>query len=186
MKNKIVMSLIAFMVVIFGGSMLQSVNVYAYGSSSLTSQEISLYSAHPVYAAKVKSCATKATESSQKLYKDYTLWQGNGDAYRHAYWSALMTKRTTENFAWKAGLAHEGLEPGYDFNKQDGDTKMDINNNYSGRKLAQDNSSKSESELSDLIKKQCSNGKLKRVRTYTSKKSKCDDILDGKMTHYTG
>jgi hypothetical protein len=186
MKNKLIIPLMALLMTIMGSSILGNVDVYAYSTSTLTSQEISLYSAHPIYASSAKKCAEKATESSQNLYKAYTLWQGNGDAYRHAYWSALMTKETTENFAWKAGLAHEGLEPGYNFDKQNDDTKMDIKNNYSGRMLAQNNLSKSDSDMSTLVKNLCSSGELKRIRKYTSKKGKNDQTIAGTMTNYVG
>ena len=90
MKNKIIMPLMALFMTIAGSCIWGEMNVYAYSGTSLTSQEISLYSAHPKYAVKVKSCADTATRASQNLYKEYTLWQGNGDAHRHAYWSALM------------------------------------------------------------------------------------------------
>ncbi len=188
MSKKIVISLMTFLMAIVTSNIFTNLNTYAYSyaPSSLTSQEISLYAAHPKYAATVKKCADKATESSKKLYKSYTLWQGNGDAYRHAYWSALMTKKTTEKFAWKAGLAHEGLEPGYNFDKQDDDTKMDIQNNYAGRMFAQNNSSKSDSDMSTAIKNICSSGGLRRIRVYTNKKSKNDKIIDDTMTQYVG
>lgn len=186
MKNKIIMPLMALFMTIAGSCIWGEMNVYAYSGTSLTSQEISLYSAHPKYAVKVKSCADKATRASQNLYKEYTLWQGNGDAHRHAYWSALMTRETTENFAWKAGLAHEGLEQGYKFEKQDDDTKMDIQNNYSGRMLGQKYPSKSDDYMSVFIKNICSSGGLKRIRIYTDKKSKNDKTISGTMTQYVG
>ena len=71
MKNKIIVPLIALSMTITGSSVLGSVDVYAYSASSLTSQEISLYSAQPIYASKVKKCADTALKSSQNLYKSY-------------------------------------------------------------------------------------------------------------------
>lgn len=152
----------------------------------LTSEEIKLYSSHPIKAAKAKSCADQAESSASNKYKAYTLWQGNGDAYRHAYWSALMTKKIDRNFAYDVGLAHEGLKSGYNFDKQNADTKMDISNNYSGRKIGTSNSSKSDSTISSVVKSNCSNGKLKRIRTYTSSVAKNDKIINGVMTNYVG
>lgn len=125
----------------------------------------------------------KANTISQQTY---TLWQGNGDAYRHAYWSALMTKKIDRDFAYDVGLAHEGLKSGYNFDKQNADTKMDISNNYSGRKIGTSNSSKSDSTISSVVKSNCSNGKLKRIRTYTSSAAKNDKIINGVMTNYVG
>lgn len=153
---------------------------------SLTSQEIKLYAAHPVDALKAKSCAEKALKSSKDKYKSYALWQENGDAYRHAYWSALMTKKINRNFAYLAGLAHEGLTKGYNFNKQSDDKKMDIANNYSGRKIGTDYASSSDSKIASKVLSKCKKGGLKRIRTYTSSSSKCDEVIDGVMTNYVG
>ena len=165
-----------------------NVNAYESGSSSnkLTVEEIALYSAHPTKAAKVSKYANMASDKTEEWYKNYCRWQGNGDAFRHAYWSALMTKNIDRDFACKVGLAHEGLKPGYDFDKQDDDHKMDISNNYSGRIIGTDNDDLSNGKLAEKVKSECSNGKLKRIRIYTKNKVEDEDRLYGVNTKYVG
>ena len=46
-----------------------------------------------------------------------------------------MSKEIDNDFSYRAGLAHEGLKKGYNIDKQDDDTKMDIYNNYAGRNV---------------------------------------------------
>lgn len=187
MKNLKVIYFILFMIgvgIVCGG--IKNVNASYSPLTSLTSQEISLYTAHPIKAVKAKNCATIAENKTNEWYKNYTTWQGNGDAFRHAYWSALMTKKIDRDFAYEAGLAHEGLSKGYSFSEQVDDTKMDISNNYSGRILGDDNSSESDGDLAKIIKKACSKGKLKRVRTYTSKTGDNTGYIDNVLTKYVG
>ena len=65
--------------------------------------------------------------------------------------------------------------------------KMDVSNNYSGRIIGSDNSSKSDSSLATVVKNSVSNGNLKRIRTYTSKTSgKNVRKLYGVYTEYVG
>lgn len=172
------------------GYHIMPLSVYAaYNVNGLTSAEMDLYSSHPIKAAKAKKAADAATKKTNTLYKPYCTYQGNGDAFRHAYWSALMTKKIDRAFAYDAGLAHEGLTEDYDFDKQSEDHKMDISNNYSGRKLGTKYSDLSDAKLADKVKDYCSNGNLKRIRTYTSqspKKNKKVEVFDGINTLYVG
>lgn len=150
-------------------SVMNISKIYAY-SGGLTSQEIELFAKHPIYAAKAKECADKATEKTNAMYKPYVRYMGNGDAFRHAYWSALMTKKTTRDFAYKAGLAHEGLTPSYNWAKRTDDEKMDISNNYSGRKIGDSLKSNTDASICNRVKNNCTNGKLKRILIYAGKK----------------
>lgn len=158
-------------------------NVNMVSAVSLTSEELKLYSAHPIKAAKAKECADKAVESTNDKYKKCVRWQGNGDAYRHAYWSALMTRNIDKDFAWRVGLAHENLSTTYDFDKQDDDTKMDIKNNYAGRQLASSQSSKG---LAWVVTNACSLGRLRRIRVYSSKKTSNSQKIDGVWMKFVG
>ena len=49
-----------------------------------------------------------------------------------------MYKNINPDFTYKLGLAHEGLTPGYDYNSQPVDKKMDIHNNRFGREYYND------------------------------------------------
>ena len=163
-------------------------NAYSYYDTldALKTEEIKLYAAHPIKAAKAKACASTAESKTGEYWANYTAWQGNGDAFRHAAWSALMTKNIDRTFAYKAGLAHEGLDTNYNWDKQNYDTKMDISNNYAGRDIGDSNSSDSDKELLKKVKEQTKNGNLKRIRMYTSSNNKNDRTIDGVMTNYVG
>lgn len=143
-----------------------------YSGGGLKSEEVSLFLKHPQYAAKAKECADDALEKANELYKSYVLYMGNGDAFRHAYWSALMTKKTSRDFAYKAGLAHEGLTPDYKWNKRTDDQKMDISNNYSGRIVGDSMKNSKDKKICKRLKDDCTNGKLKRILQYVGKKQK--------------
>lgn len=84
------------------------------------------------------SDANYAGDRSYDNWMTYTQWEGNGDAYRHALWNALMSKDLGNDFAYKLSLAHEGLEVGYDFDSESAEVKMDMHNNRFGREYYTD------------------------------------------------
>lgn len=70
------------------------------------------------------------------------------DAFRHAYWMALLTKHVNpscENWAKKIGDAHE-------YGGSGADHIMDLHNNEVGRKVAESNPGASDEQLSTIIK----------------------------------
>ena len=160
--------------------------VSSYDLTTLTAQEIKLYAANPDKAYSAKICANKAETFASNRYKKYTLYQGNGDACRHAYWSALMTKNIDRDFAYDAGLAHEGLSRSYSFSGLEADAKMDVSNNYTGRIIGTSMNTATDNQLAYAVADNVNGGKLKRIRTYTSKSSENDKTLHGVMTKYVG
>ncbi|MFA5123960.1 LysM peptidoglycan-binding domain-containing protein, partial [Zavarzinia sp.] len=80
---------------------------------------------------------------------------GHTDAFRHAYWNALMTKRFGEDFAARFASAHEGLHG----NPADREA-MDLYNNEVGRRIATKNPDASEEELADLVQQAIENGEM--------------------------
>ncbi|OMF94260.1 hypothetical protein BK147_17120 [Paenibacillus sp. FSL R7-0337] len=59
------------------------------------------------------------------------LTDGNGDAFRHAFWGALMVVETNYNWAGRWGTAHELGEP----NNPEDQKMMDLYNNFAGRMI---------------------------------------------------
>ncbi|WP_409292703.1 DUF6973 domain-containing protein [Peribacillus sp. SCS-37] len=111
------------------------------------------------------------------------MWQGNGDAYRHAYWSALMTNHISRDFAYQAGYPHEGYSHGDSLSSLD--VKMDIENNYRGRIDGTTWSSSSNASLGTKIADTISAGSPKvRIRTHTT--GTPAEYIDGVPTKYTG
>ena len=78
---------------------------------------------------------------------------GHNDAFRHAYWNALMTSRFGEGFAEAFGTAHEGV-PGNPADRE----AMDLHNNALGRRIALENPGASDEELARLVFEAVNNG----------------------------
>ncbi|MEY7970545.1 hypothetical protein AB8O38_00945 [Saccharomonospora xinjiangensis] len=76
------------------------------------------------------------------------------DAFRHAYWNALMTQKFGEEWAQKYGTAHERL-PGNPADRE----AMDLYNNEVGRKIAAANPDASPEELANLVEKAVQDGR---------------------------
>jgi hypothetical protein len=88
----------------------------------------------------------------------FNAWAGNDghrDAFRHAYWNALMTDRLGENVTARFATAHEGAPD----NPADREA-MDLYNNEVGRRIAVENPGASDEELADLIQDALENGEL--------------------------
>src|SRR5699024_3119528 len=104
-----------------------------------------------------------------------------GDAFRHAYWSALMT---TKDFAHKAGYAHEGDKTGTYSKISNLDDKMDIRNNHLGGNYGATNKKKSDSSISNGLVKKVNAGDFVRIRTHiTGLKF---ELVEGVKTKPTG
>lgn len=106
--------------------------------SRVTSQETRLCALNVLKCNKAYSLSKTSNQKTDYYWMKYTHWQGNGDSYRHSLWNALMYKHLGSDFTYKMGLAHEGLAPGYNFDTQSSDTRMDIHNNRYGRDYGKD------------------------------------------------
>lgn len=85
-------------------------------------------------------------------------WQGNDghrDAFRHAYWNALMAQKYGENWASAFATAHEGV-PGNTANRE----AMDLYNNQIGRSIGAANPKADPEKLADLVEQSLNQGKL--------------------------
>ncbi|WP_214749050.1 MULTISPECIES: hypothetical protein [unclassified Exiguobacterium] len=106
-------------------------------SIEANSDERSLCVRHPVKCTKAKSDSETAVEQAEKYYKSSVLYNGNGDAFRHAYWNALMVKSITAKYAKYFADAHE-----YGADNQPAiERQMDLHNNRLGRYIAETSSS---------------------------------------------
>lgn len=73
-----------------------------------------------------KSLTQRASTQAQVYYPDLDCYQDDGDAFRHTYWSALLSYEFGSNFALKITTAHESeTEEGID-------KQMDLHNNMNG------------------------------------------------------
>lgn len=90
--------------------------------------------------------------------EDRAAWQGNDghrDAFRHAYWNALMTREYGEEWTKRFAVAHEGL-PGNPANRE----AMDLYNNEVGRRIATQNPNATPQQLAALVGRAADNGEL--------------------------
>ncbi|NMO19629.1 hypothetical protein HPC49_48350 [Pyxidicoccus fallax] len=84
-------------------------------------------------------------------------WVGNDghrDAFRHAYWNALMTREFGADWTKQFATAHEAL-PGNPATRE----AMDLYNNEVGRQIAIDNPNASPEELATLVQQAVTDGK---------------------------
>ncbi|AZG44282.1 DUF6973 domain-containing protein [Gordonia insulae] len=89
---------------------------------------------------------SKADQVAKDRFPPNSLNDGHGDAFRHAYWNALLTKQFGAEWTAQYTTAHEGLG-GNPANRE----AMDLYNNEIGRHVAQANPDASADELADLI-----------------------------------
>jgi hypothetical protein len=76
--------------------------------------------------------AIEAYLDARKKFQNNNLHNGNGDAYRHAYWGALMVLHSDYQWAEKWGNAHENGA----LNNPESQKRMDLYNNRVGRMIA--------------------------------------------------
>ncbi|UYM07187.1 DUF6973 domain-containing protein [Solicola gregarius] len=79
----------------------------------------------------------------------------HNDAFRHAYWNALMTRRFGEDWTEDYTNAHEGI-PGNNSLRE----AMDLYNNGVGRRIASENPDASDEEIANLIEEAVRNGDM--------------------------
>ena len=98
------------------------------------------------------------TYPAEKYNAYVDLWRntdGHSDAFRHAYWNALMSKAFGPVFAQSYGTAHEGGP-----NSPRVSEAMDLYNNEVGRRIAEDHPDASEQQLAGLVRDALRRGKL--------------------------
>jgi hypothetical protein len=79
---------------------------------------------------------------------------GHRDAFRHAYWNALMTHEFGEPWARQFATAHEGL-PANPSNRE----AMDLYNNEVGRQIAVAHPNATPDQLADLVQQAVTEGR---------------------------
>lgn len=130
---------------------------------------------HPFIAKKTYVLTQKAIDVSKEIKKDTALdGDENGgqvDAFRHAYWMALLTQNIKPHKALRLGIAHEKGNK-LNFNKSITEEEtlpdsvscvMDMENNKTGIELGKTNISMNQEELKQFIKKQILLGQMKII-----------------------
>lgn len=130
-------------------------SLYTIWGMNLNSSELEMVILHPIAAITVYNDAQAASTTAQNIYVSSTLYQGNGDAFRHAYWNALMTSHLNSSLAYDFATANEAATP-------DGiDKTMDLNNNAKGRIIG--GFGGSDSQLQSICEAYVSSSQLHRI-----------------------
>lgn len=124
--------------------------------NKLNPKELKLYRQNKRVAFTIALAAKTAGSEAKARYEKKQLFRGNGDAFRHAYWNALMARDVGNTWALKWGDAHEYGEK----NNNGIDRKMDLYNNRKGREA---NDGSNNRNLAAIIRYEVRKGYLKRI-----------------------
>lgn len=110
----------------------------------------------PLSVGKIQDDAEKALAEAKRRFDPSTLHNGRGDAFRHCYWAALMTRDIGFLNTKSITDAHED-GPGNPRAEKD----MDLHNNLQGILIGLGHKKSSDKELADLCEAALRVGKLK-------------------------
>jgi hypothetical protein len=95
----------------------------------------------------------RAYDTADQRFPNQGREDGHNDAFRHAYWNALMVKEYGADWATRFATAHERL-PGNQTDRE----AMDLYNNELGRQVAIAHPNVSREELANLVEQAVRNG----------------------------
>ena len=121
---------------------------------SLTDAEKDFVKEHPVVAWEFREAADTAFAEAKKRYPS-SLHNGKGDAFRHAYWNALMVRAEDEKLAKEFADAHE-TKAGQPLSEQ----TMDLHNNAVGRRIGLLYRRSSDAEIAKAVERALASGQL--------------------------
>lgn len=102
-----------------------------------------------------KDLGDSAYDTADERFPDQGVEDGHNDAFRHAYWNALMVSQYGEDWARRYANAHEGLAG----NPADREA-MDLYNNEVGRRIAVEHPDAGPEELADLVEQAVRDGEM--------------------------
>ena len=134
-------------------------STYAYNifGKNATKEELLLVAKYPTQSVKVFNNSSTASSTASSLYKAETLYLGNGDAFRHAYWNALNLKSVGADIAKAFANAHESETP------EGNDKTMDLRNNTVGRNIGRIYSNSSNATIKNKVIEAVNQGRLYRL-----------------------
>jgi hypothetical protein len=96
-----------------------------------------------------------ALHVSQGVFEGKGITDGHADAFRHAYWNALMTQRYGEQWAGEFATAHERNPASHHI-----PVAMDLHNNQVGREIARTNPDATPEQLAALVEQAVKDGRM--------------------------
>ena len=122
-----------------------------------TKEELLLVAKYPTQSVKIFNNSSTASNTASSLYKAETLYLGNGDAFRHAYWNALNLKSVGADITKAFANAHESETP------EGNDKTMDLRNNTVGRNIGRIYSNSSNATIKNKVIEAVNQGRLYRL-----------------------
>ena len=134
-------------------------STYAYNilGKNATKEELLLVAKYPTQSVKIFNNSSTASNTASSLYKAETLYLGNGDAFRHAYWNALNVKSVGADIAKAFANAHESETP------EGNDKTMDLRNNTVDRNIGRIYSNSSNATIKNKVIEAVNQGRLYRL-----------------------
>lgn len=123
--------------------------------SGLTPAEKIYLALHPHHIGIIRENADKALAEAQSLFPS-SVHNGDGDAFRHCFWSALLGRDIGQSNAIEFTTAHEG----YSGNPA-GERAMDLHNNAVGAKIGGASPGATDAALSLACQNALRTGKLR-------------------------
>lgn len=123
--------------------------------SGLTPAEKLYLISHPTHIVAIKEAADFALAEAVRRFRGPGLHNGEGDAFRHCLWSALMARDIGPENALIFSTAHEA----YSANPP-GEREMDLHNNSVGIGIGMTNRNASNAELAALCQSALDRGQL--------------------------
>jgi hypothetical protein len=105
-------------------------------------------------------CAILSQAVMTALYLTPFQQHNNGDAFRHCFWSALISNRTNPEWALLWTTAHEEILPRENITRI-----MDLKNNSAGIQIFKENLKAKEGDLIYYCLEKIKNGELSRIET---------------------
>ncbi len=115
----------------------------SYSGYVLNSEEEALFWEDPFKATQALYYGLGAMDETESVFGDNGVNDAS-DAFRHAYWNALMVRHIDYTWANRWATAHEYYSSGLP-------KTMDLWNNYKGRQIGNNNPYASDNTLSDKV-----------------------------------
>ncbi|MCO7126029.1 hypothetical protein NIE88_09600 [Sporolactobacillus shoreicorticis] len=133
------------------------------GFGKLTGNELKLATSNPAEFAIYAADAVEAYNKAKQLYSEAQLSKGNGDAFRHAFWNAILVKDFGGNNRDHGDQRAETWTDAHEQYSTGVDHEMDLYNNYVGREYAYFHFSFNHTQLNTSIQGQVAQGATARI-----------------------
>lgn len=158
-----------------GSSYQEKYERYKEKWDELNDEERSVVFQHPIAALTALNTSTVAREKTEILYGNPNCTDDNGDAFRHAYWNALMTK-------WIGAVKAEAFASAHEYGQTGLSSQMDLTNNERGRNDGLTYSYLEDSELAYKIAYRVSCGMYEQIVDGALVDSNIAGLLDEYVT----